>query len=254
MRLSIKTFRPGWVPTLVVLALLALLIGLGVWQWGRGVDKRELLAVYTARSEALPLTAVALQAVADPAFRAVRLRGHFDADHSVLLDNSVRDGSAGVELLQPFEDQVSGLWWLVNRGWLPWPDRRTPPVFSTPRQTLEVEATVYVPGATFQLHADPAGGDWPRLLTAVSAAALWPALGREGYGFEVRMRDGPGAYRLGWPAVAMGPEKHFGYAVQWFAMAAALTLLYLYFGWHNPIKEAGHGRRPGTTPKRASRS
>ncbi|WP_369009231.1 SURF1 family cytochrome oxidase biogenesis protein [Actinomadura sp. BRA 177] len=34
----------------------------------------------------------------------------------------MRDGKAGVELLQPFHDQASGLWLLLNRGWLPWRD------------------------------------------------------------------------------------------------------------------------------------
>jgi cytochrome oxidase assembly protein ShyY1 len=38
----------------------------------------------------------------------------------------------------------------------------------------------------------------------------------------------------------MGPEKHLGYAVQWFAMALALFGLYLYLGWHN-TKEKRHG-------------
>lgn len=56
----------------------------------------------------------------------------------------MRDGKAGVELLQPFHDQASGLWLLLNRGWLPWPDRRTPPVFSTPEQPVNLDAWVYV--------------------------------------------------------------------------------------------------------------
>jgi cytochrome oxidase assembly protein ShyY1 len=38
----------------------------------------------------------------------------------------------------------------------------------------------------------------------------------------------------------MGPEKHLGYAVQWFAMAVALFGLYLYLGWHN-AREKHHG-------------
>lgn len=249
MKLTLSTFRPGWVPSLVALVLLPVLIGLGLWQWGRGVDKQHLMAVYTARSEAPPLTAVALQALDDPAFRPVVLRGHFDGEHSVLLDNRVRDGAPGVELLQPFQDQASGLWVLVNRGWLPWPDRRTPPEFTTPAQLLNIEATVYVaPGASFQLHADPANATWPRLVTVIDAGALWPQLDRHGLAHEVRMRDGPGAYRLGWPVVALSPETHFGYAVQWFAMAAALVLMFLYFGWHNPIKEVRHERRGRTTP------
>jgi hypothetical protein len=86
------------------------------------------------------------------------------------------------------------------------------------------------------LHPDPAGGQWPHLLTAVDPAGLWQLLGREGFAHELRLEPGPASYRLGWPVVAMGPEKHLGYAVQWFAMATALVLLYLYFGWHNHNK------------------
>jgi surfeit locus 1 family protein len=144
-------------------------------------------------------------------------------------------------LLQPFHDQASGLWLLLNRGWLPWPDRRTPPAFTTPEQPLNIDAWVYVaPGETFQLHADPAATQWPRLLTALHPAALWTELGRSGFAYELRAEAGPGTYETTWPVVAMGPEKHLAYAVQWFAMALALLVLYLYLGSHNK-KEKPHG-------------
>lgn len=236
-----KGFRPGIVPTLVVLLLLPMLVALGFWQLGRGEQKRQLLASYAERRTAEPVALFELLAAEDPAFRRVRLHGHFDADHSLLLDNRLHDGKVGVELLQPFLDQASGRWLLVNRGWLPWPDRRTPPVFSTPQQSLSLDAWVYVaPGAAFQLHADPAGARWPRLITAVNPEALWAELGRSGFKHEVRQESGAGAYLTTWPVVAMGPEKHLGYAVQWFAMALALLLLYFYFGWHN-AREKRHG-------------
>ena len=109
---------------------------------------------------------------------------------------------------RPFLDQASGLWLLVNRGWLPWPDRRVPVQFSTSERTLSLEAWVYVaPGATFQLHADPQGGNWPRLLTAIDARHLWPQLSREGFAYELRLEPGAASYRLDWPVVAMGPEN-----------------------------------------------
>lgn len=236
-----KGFRPGIVPTLVVLVLLPVLVALGFWQLGRGEQKRQLLDSYAERRTAEPVALFELLASEDPAFRRVRLHGHFDADHSLLLDNRLHDGKVGVELLQPFLDQASGRWLLVNRGWLPWPDRRTPPVFSTPQQSLSLDAWVYVsPGAAFQLHADPSGAIWPRLITAVAPQALWAELGRSGFDHEVRLESGPGAYLTEWPVVAMGPEKHQAYAVQWFAMALALFALYLYFGWHN-TREKRHG-------------
>ena len=243
-----RPFRPGWIPTLVVLALLPGLVALGCWQLGRADEKRALLDTYAEREVTPALPTSQLQQTQDAAYRRVRLYGRFDAEHSLLLDNSMRDGQAGVELLQPFHDQPSGLWLLVNRGWLPWPDRRVPVQFTTPEQPLAVDATVYVaPGKTFQLHPDPLGGQWPHLLTAVDAAQLWQQLDRQGFAHELRLETGPAAYRLGWPIVALGPEKHLGYAVQWFALATALVLLYLYFGWHHK-KEKPHGHRHSTGP------
>lgn len=243
-----RPFRPGWIPTLVVLALLPGLVGLGCWQLSRAEQKRELLATYTAHEVDAPLPSTELQQTQDAAFRRVHLYGRFDPEHSLLLDNRMRDGQAGVELLQPFHDQASGLWVLVNRGWLAWTDRRVPVHFQTPEQALALSASVYVaPGGTFQLHPDPVGGQWPHLLTAVDPAQLWQQLEREGYAHELRLEPGPAAYRLQWPVVAMGPEKHLGYAVQWFALAAALVLLYLYYGWHNN-KEKQHGHRHSTGP------
>eukprot|EP01034_Spumella_vulgaris_P007413 gene7413-9455_t len=236
-----KRFRPGIAPTLVVLVLLPLMVFLGFWQLSRGQEKQALLQSYAERRAAQPLSVAQLAAVADPAFRRVQLRGEFDAGHSVLLDNRMRDGKAGVELLQPFHDQASGQWLLLNRGWLPWPDRRTPPAFTTPDQPLNINAWVYVaPGETFQLHADPAAAQWPRLLTALHPQALWAELERSGFAFELRAEAGPATYEIQWPVVAMGPEKHVGYAVQWFAMALALLGLYLYLGWHN-AREKHHG-------------
>jgi cytochrome oxidase assembly protein ShyY1 len=226
-----KRFRPGLVPTLVVLVLLPLLVSMGIWQLGRGEEKRAMLANYAERRATPPISAELLPGTADPAYRRVQLRGSFDAEHSLLLDNCTREGKVGVELIQPFHDQLSGLWLMVNRGWLPWPDRRVPPVFDTPTQLLNLDAWVYVsPGATFQLHPDAQSATWPKLITAIDPVKVWPELSREGFAHELRLEAGPAAYRTDWPVVAMGPEKHLGYAVQWFAMATALTGLYLYLG------------------------
>ncbi|MFJ4144873.1 SURF1 family protein [Pseudomonas sp. NPDC089734] len=217
------------VPALLVLALLPLLVMLGVWQLGRAEEKRAMLKQYAERRAAEPIGIGQLSGVEDPAYRRVRLQGHFDAAHSLWLDNRTREGQAGVELFQPFLDQPSGMWSWVNRGWLPWPDRRTLPVFTTPGQSLELNAWVYVPpGAGFQGHADAMNDAWPRLVSFVAPASLWAELGRSGYAHELRLEPGVAAYRVDWPVVAMGPEKHVGYAVQWFALSAALSGLSLY--------------------------
>lgn len=235
-----SAFRPGLLPSLLVLGLLPLLLGLGFWQLARAEEKRELLAVHQARRLAAPIAIGELQGHADPAYVRVQLYGRFDAAHSLLLDNRIRGGRAGVEVLQPFHDRDSGLWLLLNRGWLPWPDRRIVPTFATPDSPLSLTAWVYVPpGEAFRLQQDRPGDGWPRLVTAVEPDVLWQQLERAGLSYEVRLEPGPASFQADWPVVAMGPDKHIGYAVQWFALAAALLGLFGYFGLHN-ARETRH--------------
>ena len=235
-----KAFRPGLLPSILVLALLPGLISLGLWQLNRAEEKRQLLDAHQARQQASPISLDTLEQQAEPAYRRVRLQGYFEPRHSLLLDNRLRDGQVGVELLQPFYDQPSGLWVLLNRGWLAWPDRRQAPQFSTPDTPLQLTAWVYRPlGEAFQLAGGSADKGWPRLITEVQVGELWQELGRGGLPYELRLEPGPASLRLDWPVVAMSPDKHLGYAVQWFAMALALLILFIYFGLHN-ARETRH--------------
>ncbi|WP_349572275.1 SURF1 family protein [Azotobacter salinestris] len=237
-RLPWRRFRPGWAPSLLVALLLPVLIGLGFWQLSRAEDKRALLDQFEARRQAEPLALMELEAAGAPAWQRVRLHGRLDPQHSLLLDSRTRAGRPGVELLQPFRDD-SGRWLLVNRGWLPWPDRRVPPAFSTPDEPLTLTAWIYrSPGNPF-LPEGNAGDTWPRLVNRVDAAALWHELGRDGLPVELRLEAGPAAYAVDWPLLAMAPEKHLGYAVQWFALAAALLVLFVYLGIHR-ARETSH--------------
>ncbi|WP_435606927.1 SURF1 family protein [Pseudomonas knackmussii] len=237
-------FRPGLAPTLVVLALLPLLVALGCWQLSRAAEKRVMLAAFEARREAAPIPAARLQGQSDPAYVRVRLQGRFDAQHSLLLDNRTRDGAAGVELLQPFYDKPSGLWLLVNRGWLPWTNRRTAPAFDTPTGDQLLDAWTYVaPPGGLQL-ADRQSQAWPRLITRVDPASVWQAVGRNGLPLELRLEPGDAAFDTNWPVVAVSPERHTGYAVQWFAMATALLALYLYLGIRRAREMTRHEPQP----------
>ena len=229
-----RTFRPGVLPTVMLMVLLPCLLALGFWQLSRAEEKRQLLATHEARQQAAPIALSALERESDPGYRQVRLQGYFDTRHSLFLDNRIRDGRAGVEVLQPFYDQPSGLWVLLNRGWLPWPDRRIRPAFVTPDDYLQVQGWVYVPpGVGLQLEDHESTQSWPRLISTVNAQKLWQQLGRGGYAHEIRVLPGPVSLRADWPVVAMSPDKHTGYAVQWFAMAVALIGLFIYLGLFN---------------------
>lgn len=226
-------FKPGLLPTLIVLCLLPLLVWLGLWQLERGEQKRDMLARQEARQQAMPVGPEQIETLQERAYSRIVVQGRFDAEHSFLLDSRTRDGQVGVELLQPFQDQPSGLWVMINRGWIPWPDRRIPPVFETPDRPLKLTAWVYAPsGKPFVLNKRQAEG-WPRLINHVDIEDMWQILGRDGVAYQLRLEPGPIAYRADWPVTTMQPQQHLGYAVQWFALAAALLALFIYFGVHH---------------------
>lgn len=245
LRVSLKQgFRPGLLPSVLVALLLPLLIWLGFWQLQRAEEKSALVERYTAYSQEQPVSLTELQSADSPAYRRVHIHGQFDAQHSVLLDNRTRDGQAGIELLQPFYDQDSQLWLLVNRGWQAWPDRRQAPSLSTPNTLVSLYGWVYQSqGASLQLKPDVITQRWPALLNQLQPQQLWQQLGRDGFAYEIRLEPGPAALRADWPVVALSPEKHLGYAVQWFALALALLVLFFYFGIHH-AKEACHDLSP----------
>ena len=57
---------------------------------------------------------------------------------------------------------------------------------------------------------------------------------------ELRLEPGPSAYRADWAITSMSPSQHLGYAVQWFALAAALLALFIYFGASGTGKRSEH--------------
>ena len=101
-------------------------------------------------------------------------------------------------------------------------------------------------GEPLRLAPEAPGAGWPKRVQELDVAALAQSLGEgDVYPYVLRLRrGGPSALYAHWQDVNVLPAKHTAYAVQWFAMAVALTAMYLAvgFGW---INAAGHrGRAP----------
>lgn len=221
LRLGSRDFAPRLVPTVAMLALGALCIALGQWQLGRAAEKRALAAEF-ARGDAAP---VALPpAPDDRRYARVALSGRYLADRQFLLDNMTHDGQAGYRVLTPLATEEGPLV-LVDRGWLPVGASRAalPPVAvgTTPRRvTGRLDR---LPRAGIRLAAVAEGG-WPRRVSYPRFAELEAALGHPLYPAIVLLdptaADG---YLRDWQPPAPGPERHLGYALQWFAFAATLV-------------------------------
>lgn len=73
---------------------------------------------------------------------------------------------------------------------------------------------------------------WPRIIQYFDYPAIASAMGEPIIAGVVQLQQPdkpsarPEALVANWEPAASGPEKHYGYAFQWFAMATALTVLY----------------------------
>lgn len=232
---SAKRFAPGWPLWIFLLAFLPLLIILGFWQLDRAEEKRAMQAQMDANRSAVAETLEQLQRQPDPSWRPLYLQGRFDPERIWLLDNRIRGGKAGVEVLQVFDDHASGDSLIVNRGWIPWPDRRQRPTVATPDQDVQLDAEA-LPSAELGFTLGQSGGtsDWPKLISRVDLESMAAGVERPLLGWTARLKTGSqAAFKLDWPALPMTASKHTAYAVQWFALAIALLALFIWAGFQS---------------------
>ena len=214
----------------VALALCLAFVRAGLWQSGRAIEKEALLADSSrvlAERRPLPL-AEAL--VAMPAWVAVD--GAFEALPALRLDNQRRGPQVGVQVYRAFRlDDGRRLW--VDLGWRPLPaDRRVPDEMPMPPTPMRLEGLL-VPPPSAGLALGPAASALPdggRLALRLEPAVLREA--GEALGGAVLRLDP--ATPLGHErdldllANTLSPDKHRGYALQWFGFAAGLLLLSLF--------------------------
>jgi cytochrome oxidase assembly protein ShyY1 len=238
MRVSPAGRRPWLLWILALLAIVAF-TRLGFWQLARMHEKQALLdashAVLAARS------AQPLSVAADP-MRAIGYdwaegQGRFTAAPAVLLDNQQHAGQVGVRAYRVFQpDDAGAPPLLVDLGWLPVGGDRRMPAIALPPGDRRI-AGLLAPPPSAGLARDNAvpQADGSLLTIALSVAALRRALHLPALAPRVLKLDP--AQPLGYARDldilpnTLPPERHLGYAVQWFglALAALVTALVLTF-------------------------
>lgn len=217
-----------WMLWISGIVLLPLLIGLGFWQLDRAEQKQELLDSWQQAipSQVLPLE----QEMTRGSYNAVTLKGVFDRERYFLLDNRVRKGRAGYEVVALFTAD-SGRNVLVNLGWvLASLDRGVLPEVEVPKGLQTISGSIRVVEKNFVLRGDDLAEDqWPKVIQQLDVEKISSRLVTSLDALELRLTEPlVSGLDLNWPLVNMKPEKHLGYAFQWFAMAFALMCLLIW--------------------------
>lgn len=221
----------GWSVAVLAMAGFA---ALGAWQARRAVEKEAMLAaadrVVTARR------ALSLAAAHDAGERAAYAwaagTGRFTGD-VLWLDNQQRDGRVGVRGYAPFQPSAGGPL-LVDVGWAPIaPDRQALPRATLPTGEVTVRGLLAPPPSPgLALGAPMARQRDGWLMLRVDPAAITRALDLPRPLAARVLRLDP-ALPFGLPrdlrllANTLPPEKHRGYALQWFGLAATVLVVAL---------------------------
>ncbi|WP_420994558.1 SURF1 family protein [Cupriavidus sp. 30B13] len=247
------------VPTLAALAVIAVTCALGHWQLDRAHEKIARAQRLQALAAQPPLEIGPALAAGPVAERRVHVRGRFDPGHTVLLDNRPHgngtDSRAGFLVLTPLRVAGGGPAApavLVLRGWLPRDaqDRTRIAPFSTPGGEVDLEGTALetVP-RVFGLGRGAQAEAGQKIRQNVDIAAFARELGvtLQPFVLEQRSDSGDGLAR-DWAPVDIGADRHYGYAFQWFGLAALTLVLLVALAWRRARRMAA-GAQPEMQPE-----
>ena len=219
--------------TAFMLAALAVLIGLGVWQLKRLDWKEALIAKIETRTKGAPITLKKAVAMAregrDPSYYRIRVDGRFHHAKELYL-YSVSDDGVGWHVITPIET-ADGDMVLVDRGFIP--DELKDP---SSRALGQVENVVTVTGIArspetqglFIPDNEPKADRWFwRDLQAMASSAFPGGIIQVAPFFvEADKSSVPGGWPEGGQTRLEIPNNHLQYAITWFLLAACLLVIY----------------------------
>ena len=223
-----RHFTPAWWATLAMAAGVALTITLGFWQWGRADAKQALQNRIDAFARQPPIVIGANELKTDDVLlRRVEAHGRFEPRHAVFIDNRHYKHQPGYYVMMPLRIAGSEKFVLVNRGWIAaGAERNRAPAVTTPEGEMVVRGTATPPSQRFL-----------ELSSQVAEGNIWQNMVLERYRQATQLDVQPviiqqieplddGLIR-DWPPVDLKRNTHLAYAVQWFALAAAIFIYYL---------------------------
>lgn len=218
--------------TFATVVAIGITLSLGMWQLSRAAQKQALQAAVLAQAAKPVLDGRALQTAADPlalVHQKARIKGTWVPGATVFLDNRPMDGRVGFFAVTPLLLQGSQAAMLVQRGWVPrnFENRTLLPHIETPAGVVEVEGRIApAPAKLYELGGAGGGAirqnlDLAQFRVESGLALMAVTLQQTGAPSEGLLRD--------WAAVNGGVDRHYGYAFQWFGLAALIAVLYFWF-------------------------
>lgn len=221
-------FTPSWKMLLITALFFALFLWLGLWQIHRSEEKLQMINAQKKR-ENLPVIYWDVKKKLPLQYQRIGLQGIY-LPQTFLLDNQHHRHQFGYHVLTPFvlaDDAVV----MIDRGWIPGDvTRRVFPDIQIPSGFMKLEGTVYFPSINRWIFGPESEEKANKtvILERINQQLLSQILQKEVYPFIIRLdkQDTHGFVRE-WETVSMPPQRHLAYALQWFAMAFAVLIIFI---------------------------
>ncbi len=226
-------FRPQFWPTIVAVPIVLLCLGLGAWQirrlsWKEGLIAERAAAVAAAPRPA-PLNAAEAQGME---FHHVTDKGVFLNDKELFVGATSRAGQAGYRVLTPLREP-DGRIVFVNRGFIPSALKdRGKRMTGEPTGTVRLEGLLRLPANAppnwFVPDNRPDLNYWfwvdlPAMAKADKLDHVAP------FYIDADASPNPGGWPKGGVTRLALPNNHLQYAITWFSLAVAMTVIYVLF-------------------------
>jgi surfeit locus 1 family protein len=234
--------RPRWIlTTLLVIAALAVLVRLGIWQLDRLQERR----IFNARVNSqinLPVLDLTknpqIQGLFDMEYRTVDVVGVYDFSQQVMLRNQAWQDQPGVHLLTPLKIKDSDQAVLVDRGWVPFADAQAGNL-----SQYDETGDVTVHGVIRRPESRPYFGGVPDPTLAPGQNRLdsWNLVNLDRIKLQIsfpmlpiyiQQAPNPSWTQMPYrsePVLDLSEGPHFGYAIQWFTFAMVLAVGYPFY-------------------------
>jgi len=226
--IGIGSFRaPPWA-WLLTAGAVALFGALGQWQLGKGLKKQAMLDALHDRSAEPEIISAAHVPPQALEVRRAQARGTYRADSQLLLDAQSNQHRPGYRVWTPLL-LSDGAMLMVDRGWIP--QDRAGFDGTAPAGTVVLTGawrSLPQPGVRLPDTVNcPAQRQFPAVVLYPTSHDLKCLLGGPVVGGLLLLDpEVPGGFVREWTDFGVAPARHYGYAVQWFALALAAGVIF----------------------------
>lgn len=229
----------NWVWLLITLLVFSALIKLGLWQSDRAQQKEIRLEKIESlsSSEFFSTEQVASLTAEQKNDLPITTSGYFNNDFVILLDNQINNGTVGYRVFQIFTESGTNLSILVNLGWIAGgKSREILPATSEIKGKQSISGNIRIVDNPIVLSTDEEQrkSQWPLRVQEIDLQKLSTKTGYKLAPYVLYLsKDSNLGYVKNWQPIVMPPEKHRGYAFQWFSLAIAWLSLMIWAAYKN---------------------